>query len=72
MLYINVAQIEMSKPFIHHIIPLCYAMFFNFHRGEADELVCSNAAINSKKTFHRVLDVAVEWRKNEILVFDDI
>ena len=45
---------------------------FNFHRGEADELVCSNAAINSKKTFNRVLDVAVEWHKNEILVFDDI
>ena len=48
MLYLNEAQIEMSKPFIHHITPLCYAMFFNFHRGEADELVCSNAAINSK------------------------
>ena len=51
MLYLNEAQIEMSKPFIHHITPLCYAMFFNFHRGEADELVCSNAAINSKKPF---------------------
>ena len=49
MLYLNEAQIEMSKPFIHHITPLCYAVFFNFHMGEADELVCSNAAINSKK-----------------------
>ena len=51
MLYLNEAQIEMSKPFIHDITPLCYAMFFNFHRDEADELVCSNAAINSKKPF---------------------
>ena len=51
MLYLNVAQIEMPKPFIHDITPLCYAMFFNFHRDESDELVCSNAAINSKKPF---------------------
>ena len=70
-LYLTGARIEMSKPFIHHIIPLCYAMFFNFHKSEADELVCSDATIKSKNPFHEILDVAV-WHKNEILVFDDI